>query len=280
MCLAPIKTRKDGSPLQVTYTCGKCPECYKKRAIEWCTRVGHELASSEDNVFVTLTYDDTKKSLYTYDYEDFQGFMKRLRMRLPKTRIRYFTSIEYGGKNGRLHFHAILFNFYPPKSDRHQITKTAISPSGYQLYHSSFLEELWPFGFHSFSEASVETGYYIASYALSENTYVNDMGEILSDKLKCSQGIGLDFFIVHMENLIAQAIHYKKLLPRYYRKKLKASYPLQHKKMENLLVDLRRCDERSDQYARIVEFEKKNKKMLFRSEQHFELDDLKSYYRP
>lgn len=280
MCLAPITTRKDGSPLQVSYTCGHCFECYKKRAIEWSTRVGHELASNEDNCFITLTYDDEKKDQYKYEYSDFQDFMKRLRQRVPNTRIRYFTSIEYGGKNGRLHFHAILFNFYPPESSRHKIKKTVTSPSGYQLYHSSFLEELWPFGFHSFSAASVETGYYIASYALSENTFTNDMGEILSDKLKCSQGIGLDFFIVNMETLIAQAIHYERLLPRYYRKKLKASYPLQHKKMEDLLVDLKKTTRQDDTYARIVDFEKKNKKMLFRNEQHYELEPYKSYYRP
>lgn len=279
MCLAPITTRKDGSPLMVNYTCGHCFECYKKRAIEWSTRVGHELASSEDNCFITLTYDDAKKDLYDYHYTDFQAFMKRLRQRVPKTRIRYFTSIEYGGKNGRLHFHAILFNFYPPLSNRHKITPTAISPSGFQLYHSSFLEELWPFGFHSFSHASVETGYYIASYALSDSTFTNDMGEIFSDKLKCSQGIGLDFFIVHMDNLIAQAIHYQRLIPRYYRKKLQASYPLQHKKMENLLVDLKKVTHEDDTYARIIDFEKKHKKMLFRNEQHYEFDDLKSYYR-
>lgn len=280
MCLAPITTRKDGSPLQVFYTCGHCFECYKKRAIEWCTRVGHELASYEDSVFITLTYDDAQKHLYNFDYSDFQGFMKRLRMRIPNTRIRYFTSIEYGGKHGRLHFHAIIFNFHPSLQRNNKTTPTVVSPSGYQLYHSSFLAELWPFGFHSFSEASVETAYYIASYALSDSTHVNDMGEILSDKLKCSQGIGLDFFLVNMETLIAQAIHYKRTLPRYYRKKLLASYPLQHKKMENLLVDLKKSSHGDDTYSRIIDFEKKNQKTLFRNERHFDFDDLKSYYRP
>lgn len=282
MCLAPITTRKDGTPLAVYYTCGHCFECYKKRAIEWSTRVGHELASYEDSVFVTLTYDDTKKELYNYDYSDFQDFVKRLRQRIPDTRIRYFTSIEYGGLNGRLHFHAILFNFHPALQRRDKSTPTVISPSGHQLFHSSFLEELWPFGFHSYSQASVETAYYIASYALSDSTFVNPMGEILSDKLKCSQGIGLDFFIVNMETIIAQAVHHERSIPRYYRKKLKASYPLQHKKMEALLVDIKRKFQLKpdDTYARIIEFEKKNQKMLFRNERHFEFDDFKSYYRP
>jgi len=289
MCLAPTTTRKDGTPISVYYTCGDCFECYKKRAIEWSTRVGHELASYEDNIFVTLTYDDQKlvydkdgTPSYNFDYTDFQAFMKRLRTRIPNTRIRYFTSIEYGGKNGRLHFHAILFNFHPNLQRRNKTTPTAIAPSGFQLYHSSFLEELWPHGFHSFSEASVETAYYIASYALSDSTFVNDMGEILSDKLKCSQGIGLDFFIVHMDNIISQAIHYKRSIPRYYRKKLLAAFPLQHKKMENLLVDLKKTfkNKPDDTYARIIDFEKKNKKMLFRNEQPYDFDSAKSYYRP
>lgn len=288
MCLAPITTNKDGSPLRVSYTCGKCHECYKKRAIEWCTRVGHELASYEDNIFVTLTYDDAKLTYneagepsYYYEYRDFQEFMKRLRQRIPDRRIRYFTSIEYGGKHGRLHFHSIIFNFHPNLQRRNKTKATVVAPSGYQLYHSSFLDELWSHGFHSFSEASVETAYYIASYALSDNTHVNDMGEILSDKLKCSQGIGLDFFLIHMETLIAQAFHHKRTIPRYYRKKLMAHYPLQNKKMENLLTDIKKLYKAKpdDTYARIVEFEKKNKRTLFRSEQHLDLEEFKQYFR-
>lgn len=286
MCLSPITTNKDGSPLRVSYTCGSCFECYKKRALEWCTRVGHELSTYEDSIFVTLTYDDAKliydsegNPSYKYEYSDFQNFMKCLRQRLKNTRIKYFTSIEYGGKHGRLHYHAIIFNFHPSLQRRNKTTPTVTSPSGYQLYHSTFLEELWPHGFHSFSEASIETAYYIASYALSDAVHVNDYGEILSDQLKCSQGIGLDFFMANMETIIAQAIHYQRTIPRYYRKKLAAHYPLQNKKMENLLIDLRSKKHEDDTYARIVEFEKKNKKLLFRNEQHYEFDDLKNYFR-
>lgn len=279
MCLAPITTRKDGTPISVSYTCGTCFECLKKRGIEWATRCGHELASYDDSIFLTLTYDDTKKP-YDYAYSDFQLMMKNLRYYNPNRRIKYFTSIEYGGQNGRLHYHTILFNYHP-RYNRGTITKGAISPSGHQMYNSTFLEKMWPYGFHSFSDASVETAYYIASYALSDNTFTNDMGEILSDKLKCSQGIGLDFFIVNMNSIIEKALYEKHSIPRYYRRKLESSYPLQFKKMENLIVDLKHLSKNreDDTYARIIEFEKKNQKMLFRNQKPFEFDDYKKYYR-
>lgn len=282
MCLAPISHRKDGSPLVVSYTCGHCFECYKKRAIEWAVRVGHELASHEDNIFLTLTYDDKKKSEtnYLYEYQDFQNFIKLLRYYNPKRRIKYFTSIEYGGQHGRLHYHTILFNYHPRLNKGHS-TKGATSPSGFQMWNNTFLEKLWPHGFHSFSEASVETGYYIASYALSENTFVNDNGEILSDKLKPSQGIGLDFFLVNMENIIEKAFWEKTSIPRYYRRKIEAAYPLQFKQLENLLVDIkqRMKGREDDTYQRIINFEKRNSKMLFRNQKPFEFDDYKTYYR-
>lgn len=247
--------------------------------MEWAQRVGHELASHEENTFITLTYDDSKSNDYQFDYTDFQKFIKNLRYQLNQKSIKYFTSIEYGGQNGRLHYHAILFNFYP--SDlRGKITKGAISPSGHQLFNSESIEKLWPHGFHSFSDASVETAYYIASYALSENTYLNDWGEILSDKLRCSQGIGLDFFIANMQSIVERAIFYKTSIPRYYKRKLEKSYPLQYKRLENYLIDLKKeIEPTDDEYARIVEFEKKNSKLQFRNEKHFEFDDLKRYYQ-
>ena len=279
MCLAPISHRKDGRPYTTSYSCGKCFECIKKRCINWAYRVGHELASHDDNIFLTLTYDDLQADTYAYDYTDFQKFMKRLRDALPSRRIKYFTSLEYGGQNGRLHFHSILFNFHPSYL-RGKITKGGTAPSGFPLYNSEAIQKLWPFGFHSFSEASVETAYYIASYALSDNTFTNDYGEILSDQLKCSQGIGLDFFIANMEIEVARAIFYKRSLPRYYKDKLEKFYPVLYRKLENHLTDLKKnFGERDDEYARIIEFEKKNSRLLFRNEKHFEFDNEKKYFR-
>lgn len=64
--------------------------------------------------FITLTYDTktvpiTSKGWMTLRKRDWQLFMKRLR-KLETNKLKYYAVGEYGDKNKRPHFHAILFN--------------------------------------------------------------------------------------------------------------------------------------------------------------------------
>jgi len=64
--------------------------------------------------FVTFTYDTqfvpiSPNGFMTLRKSDFQDFMKRLR-KLCDAPIKYYVAGEYGSKNKRPHFHAIIFN--------------------------------------------------------------------------------------------------------------------------------------------------------------------------
>ena len=127
MCLFPIRAsftytvnEKTGMPVrecgrptfdpegELLIPCGKCPDCIKKRAIEWATRAKHEISLHNENCFITLTYADHNRPEETLK-ADFQKFIKRLRKKYKlHNKLRYMVSYEYGSKNNNFHMHAIL----------------------------------------------------------------------------------------------------------------------------------------------------------------------------
>lgn len=272
MCIHPLTKKINPTDEDVTVlSCGQCFECLKHRAADWAFRVKHELSMHEESCYLTLTYDEkSKHEDAAYSYYDFQNFLKRIR-NYQKKKIAHFTSLEYGSKNGRLHFHTIIFGYYPKNAE---FLRT--SPSGYPLYSEEKriyndkshrpLNQLWPYGYHSFAPATIETAYYIASYALKNNTTINQDGEILSDSLKTSRNpaIGLIYFHKNYEQLVASSIHHNKRLPRYYEKKLEeyyyssfASYKEHHE------ANIRQTN--GDQMARFLNNESKPQGSTFRT---------------
>lgn len=111
--------------------CGTCPACLKRRANAWGFRLTEHFKVYPNALFVTLTYDEfhvpiSEAGFMTLCVKDFQKYMKRLRNsymykkfnpitkrwnncydKVPK--ISYYCAGEYGSKNFRPHFHAILF---------------------------------------------------------------------------------------------------------------------------------------------------------------------------
>lgn len=109
--------------------CGKCPACRKRRISAWSFRLMQEQKRSQTAYFITLTYGTThapitKNGFMDLSKRDCQLFLKRLRkahdhyFRKPENRlhsgeqpaIRYYLVGEYGGRTGRPHYHALLFN--------------------------------------------------------------------------------------------------------------------------------------------------------------------------
>lgn len=88
--------------------CGNCIGCRKSRAREWAVRCTLEAASHQHMCWATLTYDDDHLPP-TLQKRDLSGYLKRLRAWLPDTQVRFFGSGEYGEKNGRPHYHVILY---------------------------------------------------------------------------------------------------------------------------------------------------------------------------
>lgn len=274
MCLTPHKLPYKLLPEKYwqTVPCGKCPECYTRRAQDWGTRAQHEMSLyPNNNAFITLSYDNAQLKNCSFDYTDFQKFIKRLR---KKHDIRYMTSLEYGGKHGRLHFHSILFNYYPIRIDpRTQeevpLKKLKISPSGYQLFRSDEIEKLWPYGYSSVAPANIETAYYIAKYALSDSTYVNSDGEILSDRLFTSKNpaIGLTYFKIHYKSLIAKSIFEGFSMPRYYIKMLEKFFPQDFIYYKTEMAKIAISDNK-DEYARLCEIIAKQNTTDFREKKN------------
>lgn len=131
-CISPIHINdKDG---RREVPCGRCVYCMKRKRLEWTTRLLIESTNSViPPVMVTLTYDDEHIPIdengdTVVNKKDIQDFFKRLRYYVPEN-FKYFIASEYGPRNLRPHYHAILFNF----------------PQKYVT--EEFIEKVWTKGF-------------------------------------------------------------------------------------------------------------------------------------
>ena len=105
------------------FECRKCLPCRLNIAREKAVRTYHESKIFEDNIFLTLTYNEENLKSTKLQYIDFQLFMKSLRESITrdikdedtkeKLRISFMVTGEYGEKNKRPHWHAIIFNYKP-----------------------------------------------------------------------------------------------------------------------------------------------------------------------
>jgi len=121
----------------------------------------HENQMHEESCFITLTMNDeylaTRENPLSLDKSEFQRFMKRLRKRYGKE-IRYFHCGEYGEKNQRPHYHAIIFGLDFKDKELFKVRDEI------RLYTSESLAELWPYGFVTIGEVTYESAAYVARY--------------------------------------------------------------------------------------------------------------------
>lgn len=219
MCLNPLRAEPQefGRPKfdpegTLLLPCGKCIDCKKLRATEFALRAKHEIMSNPDNIFLTLTYDEDHLNSKRVIKDEFQKFIKKLRKQLNQ-KIKYMVSHEYGGKTGRPHHHAIIFN-YSPKI----LNFTSYSKRGHPQFNSPEISALWKQGFHTIGDANAKTAYYITSYALkaTEHEILDENGELIyvKDTFDCSKrtAIGYEYFLQNMEH-----ISQTERLPRYYK---------------------------------------------------------------
>ena len=79
---------------------------------------------------------------------------------MEKNRISIYCSGEYGDKNKRPHWHAIIFN-WQPEDKSHKYT----TDRGDKVYHSETLNSLWPQGLAEIGSVTFESASYVARYA-------------------------------------------------------------------------------------------------------------------
>jgi hypothetical protein len=94
---------------------------------------------------------------------EWQLFMKRVRKKYGNG-IKFFHCGEYGEKNKRPHYHALLFGH--DFADKQLWTQR----SGVKLYISEELQQLWPYGFSTIGDVTFESAAYCARYVLKKVT--------------------------------------------------------------------------------------------------------------
>lgn len=185
--------------------CRKCAGCRSDNAKMWSLRAFNEVKMHKDNCFITLTYDSNSDVVYkdplciaSLRYKHFQNFMKRLRKMFPDDDIQYLVSGEYGSKDGRAHWHAILFGFDFPDKQLVYVSK------GYRHYSSPILNQLWstfdkktsvytPIGFTDLADVDFDCCNYVAQYVLKKlpldergvivGSYIDQYGDLKNIEL-------------------------------------------------------------------------------------------------
>lgn len=154
--------------------CGHCIGCRLKYSRVWADRCMAEASYYDNNVFLTLTYDNEHlpeplegSNVHPLVKRDLQLFMKRLRKRLPDQKIRFFACGEYGSpeKSFRPHYHLILFNC---KLD--DIELLVKNEREFRYYTSKIISDCWKYGFHIITKVNWSTCAYVARYVVKKQT--------------------------------------------------------------------------------------------------------------
>lgn len=139
--------------------CGQCAGCRLAKRAEFALRCVHEASLHEAACFVTWTYDDEHLPAdLSLSVRVMQKTMKRLRNHVGG--LRFATRGEYGDKNGRPHYHSLLFG-EDFRADRYPWSR---SETGGLQYRSPTLEKVWPFGHVLVSDFTFQTAGYVAGY--------------------------------------------------------------------------------------------------------------------
>lgn len=205
-CPYPIRLSKKGIN-ELLVPCGRCIQCRIRKASEWATRIMHESDYHKGNCFITLTYDQENLPADNgVDKTEFQRFMKRLRKRVDK-KIKYYACGEYGTKNGRPHYHAIIFGL-PQSEETEEIIK-----------------DVWSAGRISVDGLSFDSARYVADY-IQKKWYGDSSVSAFPDRPEPfqlqSNGIGRSFALDNKERIESTlniTMRGKNVgIPRYYQK--------------------------------------------------------------
>lgn len=236
-----VFNEKDGySDLPLDLPCGKCVGCSMDRAGQWAARCYHESQLHDENMFLTITYDDlhlpfggnmlcSDNVVGTLKKSDLQKFFKRYRKAVNPHKIRYFACGEYGDDTQRPHYHALIFGHAFPD------LKKIKSLDENSYLQSEKLNEIWGKGSVIVGSVAFASCAYVSGYVIKKQEkgdaalcVVNEeTGEILEreSEFVCMSrrpGIGADWFARYGSDVFpddfvvvgGQKYH----VPRYYEK--------------------------------------------------------------
>ena len=249
-CIKPIKAgfnqfgeitfsqkNHDKSIVGFEFECRKCLPCRLNIAREKAIRCIHEAKTHENNIFLTLTYDNDHLTSNKLVYLDFQLFMKSLREKVtrgitdPELKkqlyIPFMVTGEYGEKNKRPHWHVILFN-YRPKDATYKYT----TEQGEKVYDSQEIQQLWKKGQIEFGSVTLDSAGYVARYAAKKLVHGKDDEHDYHPihRTSCKRAIGRSWIEKYYQHTFDHGFvvlpnGQKSKIPRYYVDWLKKNHP-------------------------------------------------------
>lgn len=215
--------------------CGKCIGCRLAKSFEWAVRCTCESYFFRENYFLTLTYDrDHLPCDGNLNRLDVQLFLKRLRRRFPKHRIKVFYCGEYGDFRNRPHYHMILFGLPLAEYDI-RMFKAGVSKKRNVNYSCPFIERIWGKGIVTVGTFSGQAASYVAQYTIKKckkNSFCRkEVQPFIGMSLRTP--IGYQFFDKHWMSLFVRGNFNLELgkkrvqLPviSFFKRQLKKKYP-------------------------------------------------------
>lgn len=221
--------------LSMYVPCGRCTACKIAHSREWSVRLIHEMEYHENSYFYTFTYNtDHLPDNGSLNKEEFQKFVKRLRIYISRrgdrtwnvnelcyenAKIKYFACGEYGEKNKRPHYHAIIMGF----DDRSLYYDCEIKQN-----RSKDMERIWAKGNVIVGSVTYDSCRYVADYTFKKYTEKYNR-EVYGDKQPPFQLQSLRMGERYVFDNANQIIENRQItfrgknvgIPLYYKRKLK-----------------------------------------------------------
>lgn len=222
-CVHPLQLGSDATRNKRLVACGQCMPCRISRATEWAVRCLHERSGWLRSCFVTLTYneEDVPRD-FSLDKEEFTKFWKRLR-KAAKRPLRYYACGEYGERNGRPHYHALIFGVAP--YERELVEKAWGHGHCCGIHRSNFQCTL--------GSITMQSARYVADYvgkAVTGDRGREAYGGRTPPFAVMSLGIGRGFADKHRDQLLRQGVvtvgGKPAGMPRYYKVRLQREVQL------------------------------------------------------
>lgn len=153
--------------LPITVPCSRCIGCRQNHAAGWQFRImaQAQMHPFGESSFVTLTYRPEAEPQYgSLFYPHVQQFIRALRFQYPDVKVSFYCVGEYGPTTDRPHYHLCIFGV----GFRGSRTPVAKGPSGHLCYSTPELSRLWPHGFSSVGDLTVESAAYVARHHINK----------------------------------------------------------------------------------------------------------------
>lgn len=234
MCSDPQEKRNEETGELMTYACRRCDQCVATRRHGWVARAMAEKTDWQHSVCIALTYSEEtqegRDAASMFCYAHVSDFLKRIRSAAAREAkrskwnfapvVRFLCAGEQGDRNGRCHWHLILFsNFDLALLGQFRLRGNLVSHRRDMITEGKRKRRLnwslWPWGYMTLQMPDQGGMSYVLSYCLKDQfTHEKSQGtmrEARSEnfatglfRMSKRPAIGENFLMRKMEGLAAQ----------------------------------------------------------------------------